>query len=277
MNWDKSKLVPVLVEAGQLALQYFKKTKNTIKSDGSLVTEADIAVEKFLREQLQGPGEFWLGEESSNELSEAEFLKISQNTGYIVDPIDGTMNYANGLEMWGISIGYVENGTFKNGAIYLPCFGEIYLTEEDDVVVLTIDNGKVIEKKALEKGLDHGDREDQELVVCITQKIVKNSTIPFKGNVQSVSSAVYVLTKVLRGSYFGYIGRLKIWDIAAVIPMCKILGFDYRFLNDEKLELKIKSNQFYFKENHSKRFSLKEMIIFSQKDQFEKIKSDFNL
>jgi len=274
MHWDKDKLIPILIEAGQLTLDYFKKTKNTLKKDGSIVTEADIKVEAFLKEKLHSKDLFWLGEESSESIETDTFKKQIQGNGYIIDPIDGTMNYANGLEMWGISIGWIENGKYTEGAIYLPCLNEIYISDKGSVQLLTIQNFSIIDEIRLNP-ITKINIEDEFKIIAVTQTIVKKHTVQFSGCLQSISSAVFVLSKVLNGSYVGYIGQLKIWDIAGAIPMCKNLGIEVIDLDDVQIIDKVNINLFNLEPTSQKRFGLNNLLIFSAKGNIKKIKQDF--
>ena len=62
------------------------------------------------------PGDAIIGEEQGGSLGR-------DVTGWAIDPIDGTSNFALGLPLWGISIGYLENGYPRLGAIALPELG----------------------------------------------------------------------------------------------------------------------------------------------------------
>ena len=98
--------VQVLVrDAGIYALQWFRKLdslKTEKKGPQDLVSKADREVEKMIRERLQTlfPEDGFLGEESGNQNLDAEGI-------WVVDPIDGTSCFLNGLSSWCVSIAFV--------------------------------------------------------------------------------------------------------------------------------------------------------------------------
>lgn len=264
ITWNQDLILQTLLDAGEIALQYFKKTKNTYKKDGSIVTEADIAVEKFLKSRLHSADQCWIGEETAEELSKDQLAKDLQKSGFIVDPIDGTMNYANGLEMWGISIGYFENGKFTHGAVYLPCCREIFITSSENVSYLGVEGGQITHRSVL-KPIQVSESDFGSSILAVTQAMAKNETVIYSGGIHSLSSAVYTISKLILGSYSGYIGRLKLWDIAAVYPMCQKLGIEIVLSNGHTLEEEIHSPQFVFTEKSLDRFSAIQRLIFAPK------------
>ena len=75
------------------------------KAGGDPVTEADLAVDKAMRETLLEPGDGWLSEETADEPS-----RLSCRRVWVVDPIDGTREFVSGIPEWCVSIGLVEDG-----------------------------------------------------------------------------------------------------------------------------------------------------------------------
>jgi myo-inositol-1(or 4)-monophosphatase len=112
-------------EAGSLAARTFQTTmKNWTKTGGSPVTEADIAVDNFLRERLTSlaPDSGWLSEESTDDLARLHAPRI-----WVVDPIDGTRAYLSGRTDWSISVALVEDGCPALAAIFAPMREQLYL------------------------------------------------------------------------------------------------------------------------------------------------------
>jgi myo-inositol-1(or 4)-monophosphatase len=121
----KDELSAVVREAGVLAASTFgKEYKSWTKQGGSPVTEADIAVDRLLRERLTRivPDVGWLSEESEDDRA-----RLGGSRLWIVDPIDGTRAYVNGRTDWSISIALVENGRPVLGAIFAPMEDGLYL------------------------------------------------------------------------------------------------------------------------------------------------------
>lgn len=86
------------------------------------VTEADRAVDRVLREKLLQDGEGWLSEESTDDLARLEKSRV-----WVVDPLDGTLEFVAGVPEWCVSIGLVERGRAVAGGIYNPVTREMFL------------------------------------------------------------------------------------------------------------------------------------------------------
>jgi len=93
---------------------------------GDPVTAADQAADAVLREVLPRPGEGWLSEESVDDLRRLDCERV-----WVVDPIDGTREFIEGVPEWCISIGLLERGDPVAGGIYNPATGELVLGSLD--------------------------------------------------------------------------------------------------------------------------------------------------
>ncbi len=121
---DLDLLLSTLRQAGALALRYHGKSpKMWNKPDGTVVTEADIAVDTFLKTTIltSRPDDGWLSEESEDTPE-----RLTKSRLWIADPIDGTRAFADGTRFWGIGMALVENGAPVLSGIYCPV---------DDVIV----------------------------------------------------------------------------------------------------------------------------------------------
>jgi myo-inositol-1(or 4)-monophosphatase len=120
---EAERLAETLREAGGIALKTFRgEIRSWTKDHNSPVSEADIAVDNFLRERLSRPGIGWLSEESIDDLARLDAKRI-----FIADPIDGTRSYLAGREDWSIAAALVEHGRPVAAAIYVPVADEIYV------------------------------------------------------------------------------------------------------------------------------------------------------
>ncbi|WJV64972.1 inositol monophosphatase family protein [Pectobacteriaceae bacterium CE70] len=109
----------VVEEAAQLARQLFAKRETLMpeqKAVHDFVSDADRQIEQLIWDRLRHefPNDALLGEERRDDVND---------TFWVIDPIDGTSNFLRGLPLWGISLGYVENGLALVGAIVLPMLG----------------------------------------------------------------------------------------------------------------------------------------------------------
>ena len=117
-------LHPMMAAAGELAQGWFERgTKSWSKGDGTPVSEADLAVDRFIRDKVatQYPGDGWLCEEST-----ADQDRLAQDRVWVVDPIDGTRSFVAGGNEWSISVALVVAGRPVLGAVLRPLTGEYY-------------------------------------------------------------------------------------------------------------------------------------------------------
>ncbi len=98
------------------------KIEHSYKSGDDPLTAADLAVDAVLREALPEPGEGWLSEETVDDPS-----RLSAGRVWVVDPIDGTREFVQGIPQWCVSIGLVEEGTPVMGGILNPAADELIL------------------------------------------------------------------------------------------------------------------------------------------------------
>ena len=113
-------------EAGQTALAYFldpDALEVVSKGRQDFVSQADHAVEKLIRERLQGffSEDGFLGEEGGAAMNNRDADGI-----WVVDPIDGTTNFINRVPVWCVSIAYVLRGRIELGVVYDPNADELF-------------------------------------------------------------------------------------------------------------------------------------------------------
>ena len=111
--------------ADSISLPRFRSADLTIeaKPDSSFVTDADIAVERALRERIEAerPGDGFLGEESGR--------SDSGSRRWILDPIDGTHNFMRGVPNWAALIALEVDGEIAVGVVSAPAFGTRWYAE----------------------------------------------------------------------------------------------------------------------------------------------------
>lgn len=115
------KVQDVVRQAGAIILSYYRKnlTHHT-KQDGSFATEADLASEKFLIERLGVliPGASFFAEESG----------VTQGNDYcwVIDPLDGTTNFARCLPYFCVSVALTHKGQRLLGVVFNPLLDELF-------------------------------------------------------------------------------------------------------------------------------------------------------
>jgi myo-inositol-1(or 4)-monophosphatase len=111
-------------EAGAIAMGYFGKNPEVwMKGGTSPVSEADYAADKYLRKTLLAarPDYGWLSEETADDPA-----RLSARRTFVVDPIDGTRGFLQGLDTWCVSVAVVENGKSIAGVLECPAKRETY-------------------------------------------------------------------------------------------------------------------------------------------------------
>lgn len=123
----------VAVEAGELALRHRRtgiELAGTKSSRSDVVTAADLAVEQLIRDRIAAarPGDTVLGEEGGSQPGAAGTSSGSPAAAvsWVVDPIDGTVNYVYGIPAWSVSIAVAVGGQVMAGAVVNPMTGEVF-------------------------------------------------------------------------------------------------------------------------------------------------------
>lgn len=124
-------LVPLIKTiAREELLPRFTRTDGRVKADGSIVTEADLAVQRRLAEALgeRYPDIALLGEEMEEDRQQALLAESVQGL-WCLDPVDGTSNYAAGLPLFCISLGLLMGTEPALGLVYDPIRDECFTAE----------------------------------------------------------------------------------------------------------------------------------------------------
>ena len=208
------------------------------KGPGDFVTSADKRTEKILiDERLKAHPDYGIVTE------EAGFINKSNiKNRWIIDPIDGTMNFLNGVPQFAISIGYEENNEIKCGVIFNPIMNEMFVAEKGNGAYLNNSRIRVSNKKNLKDALivTGGPKGASKIKDKIFSEYIKVSNNV--SNVRKFGSAALDMAYVACGRFDGYWQReLNYWDIAAGIIILKEAGGYVNFFEEDK-ELPLKKN-----------------------------------
>lgn len=121
---DLALLEETVRSAGGIARKFYQgEYKKWDKGKGQPVTEADLAVDKYLRETLIAarPEYGWLSEETEDHVA-----RLSREYVFVVDPIDGTVAFLKGRPHFTICAALVHDGTAIAGVVYNPILDECY-------------------------------------------------------------------------------------------------------------------------------------------------------
>ena len=208
------------------------------KGPGDFVTSADKRTEKILIDELRkAHPEYGFVTEESGILN-----KSNIKNRWIIDPIDGTMNFLNGIPQFAISIGYEEEGEIKSGVIFNPITNEMFCAEKGNGAYLNNSRIRVSKKKKIKDALlvTGGPKGASKIKDKIFSEYIKVSNNV--SNVRKFGSAALDIAYVACGRFDGYWQReLNYWDIAAGIIILKEAGGFVDFF-EEDLNLPLKKN-----------------------------------
>jgi myo-inositol-1(or 4)-monophosphatase len=138
-----------LKKAGEVLLSYFGQQVNAVKKESisSVVTEADLAAEKVILETLERTTI-----KANIITEETGFIEHGSDYTWVVDPLDGTSNFAAGLPWFGVIIALLHKQTPVLGGMYLPVTGDLYLAEQGKGA---LKNGEAIRVTRSAKLEDH--------------------------------------------------------------------------------------------------------------------------
>tara|TARA_B100000029_G_scaffold505927_1_gene587691 strand:- start:141 stop:1046 length:906 start_codon:yes stop_codon:yes gene_type:complete len=216
--------VSILREAGNILSQYQSlPTSLDFKSDHQTdpVTTADLALEAFIRDKIYDkyPDHSIIGEETDTE------QQVYGDYIWIIDPLDGTANFANGLVLHGISIGITYKGSPIVGCIYIPNsykYGDIFRA--------TLGGGAFIN----ETQLDISHIADINPAGLTGLPHMAHRRFDFSklrnigmGEIRVTGSIVYEMILISKGvMQLALFGNPHIWDIAAGIVIVREAGGD---------------------------------------------------
>jgi myo-inositol-1(or 4)-monophosphatase len=129
---DLERIRAALTRAAAILGQYYRTDVGVrYKTATSPVTDADEAVDAALRRELPRADEGWLSEESEDDRARLDRRRV-----WIVDPLDGTREFLEGVPHWNVSIGLAEEGEAVAGGIYNPSTEELFLGSRETGVSL---------------------------------------------------------------------------------------------------------------------------------------------
>jgi len=197
-------------EAGNLLVQRLGSAKITNKGDINLVTEADHASEKAILDVIKKefPGHYILSEEAGEIIQDSSYK-------WIIDPIDGTVNFAHSIPLCCVSIAVEYNGEIVLASVYNPIMNELFFAEKGKGSTLNDKQIRVSKKQnvanaCLVTGFPYTYLDMPNGPLQIFEKLIRKG-IP----VRRLGSAATDLCWVAAGRFDGfYEHKLQAWDSA---------------------------------------------------------------
>lgn len=216
----------------ELLHREFGRAKSEWKKDGTRVTPIDIAISENIFRDLAAlfPGDQFFSEELSDPGAP---IKVTARFCWVLDPIDGTNNYALGIPHCAISLALLMHGE--------PIYGVIY---------------DLSRKRLMHGGPGFGMWDGDRQTTVKTEPPQRESLIGFHSpmdkslvpmadgilsqfKIRGLGTATLHLAYVAAGLFDGCVDfNVRLWDIAAAIPLCRAAGGEVLFLNGEVLPMR---------------------------------------
>ncbi|QCT94698.1 inositol monophosphatase [Caminibacter mediatlanticus TB-2] len=215
------KIYEIILSAGEILKEGFSSAVS-IQEKGikDLVTEYDIRIENFLKEKLK--------KFNTNFVAEESFLTYDFSNSFIIDPIDGTTNFAHKIPHTAISVAYYENNKVIYGFVYNPILNEFFYAKKGEgaylndkkINVSKIDN---FQRSLIATGFPYSSAENEEDLNFVITKL--KHILPRCQDIRRLGSAALDLCYVASGRYEGFYEiNLKPWDVAAGILILEEAG-----------------------------------------------------
>jgi len=178
------------------------------------VTEADRAADEVLRRVLLRDGEGWLSEESADDRRRLDRRRV-----WVVDPIDGTREFIEGIPEWCISIGLLDEGVPVAGGILNPATSELVIGSDEDGVTYNGEPARVTEPAP----------DGRVTVLASRSEIRRGEWVRFEDGpfvVEPCGSVAYKLALVAAGradATWTLVGKSE-WDVVGGTALVRAAG-----------------------------------------------------
>lgn len=216
----------------ELLHREFGRAESRWKSDGTRVTAVDVAISENIFRELGA--QFPADQFFSEELAETDApIPVTARFSWVLDPIDGTNNFALGIPHCAISLALCEHGEAIYGVVY-----------------------DLSRRVLMHGGPGFGVRDGEREVKVSTAPFSKETLVGFHSpfdkallpmasgvlsqfKIRGLGTATLHLAYVAAGILDGCVDfNVKIWDLAAAIPLVRAAGGEVHFLNGEQLPMK---------------------------------------
>ena len=199
-----------------------EKLQVSTKGPGDFVTAADKRTEKIIIEELlKAHPKYGILSEEIGEIN-----KENKECRWIIDPIDGTLNFLNGIPHFAISVGYEEKGEIVCGLIFDPIKNELFFAEKGAGAFFNNSRIRVSKKNKLKNSIlvTGGPKFNSLKKNNIFHEYIEISKL-VDAPVRKFGSAALGMSYVAAGRFDGYWEwELNYWDIAAGIVILKEAG-----------------------------------------------------
>jgi len=215
--------------AGKILMNHYKLSNKAVKMKGldNPVTIADYKADKYLFNFLlsEFPDDGWLSEETVD-----TYERLDKTRVWIVDPLDGTKEFIEGIPHFAVSIALVYKNEPVVGVIYNPATDEMFSCQRGKGVYLNGDKVFVSQKTNL----------SNSSITVSRSEVKRNEWEPYRNEFKSINpigSVAYKLALVSSGNYdiFTTIAPKNEWDICAGDCLVSEAGGVFKTINDKKI------------------------------------------
>lgn len=227
-------------ESGKIQMEYFEKEReiSTKSSETDIVTQVDMlcqdAIVKIIKESF--PDHNFLGEEGLEEANNSEYT-------WIIDPIDGTVNYTHRLPLFAVSIALKKDKDIIVGVVYVPILDEMFWAVKDQGSYLngkklSVSQNSTLKQSVVATGFApdkdrNSDNNTKEF--CAVTKRVRG--------LRRLGVACIDLAYAAAGKLDGYWEMyIKPWDIAAGVLILQEAGGKATTMDGEELQFEEKTS-----------------------------------
>ena len=233
----KKELIKIIKKAGKILKEgYYSNKDVTFKAKKDLVTKYDVAVENYLKAKFTKKFKEFniIAEESDN-------ANVEFNNSIIIDPIDGTTNFVNGVPHTAISVGVYKNKKPYLAIVYNPILDELYEAKIGKGAFL---NGEKLEvskeenfqKSLIATGFPYTSGSNEDDLNDVVKKI--KDILPLCQDLRRLGSASIDLCMVARGTFEAYYEmNLKPWDVSAGVLILSEAGGKITNINGDEYNL----------------------------------------
>lgn len=219
-------------QAGELILEERSKNELThqYKNGQELVTNADLMADKLIVQAIKSayPSHHILSEESSPE--SVSFSDLDAPL-WIIDPIDGTVNFAHGHIQSAVSIAYVDKGQIRHGVVYNPFTDEMFSAELGGGAFLNGDKIAVATESDLRRSvIATGFPYDKATIQPMLKRV--SAVLTECADIRRLGSAALDICWLAAGRLDGYYESLSIWDFAAAQLIAREAGATWGHFSD---------------------------------------------
>lgn len=204
MSVDIGELKSIVLEAGALARIYYGKVTKSLKADLSIVTEADTAIEDFLKLALAGlgPAYGFIGEESEDSRAPAP----GEDHAWVVDALDGTRAFAARMPLWTPAVCLMKGSKPVAGAAINPITGELFWADREGPAYCNNEPMQPRVSAALSPN---------SFIVGPTNHH-RAFKVDYPGRIYCLGAPIYQFCLVAKGSVDGFFfdPNINLWDLA---------------------------------------------------------------